>query len=682
MTKIEPQFIHCCYNNCIAYTGQYAEETECPHCEETRYITNTSKPRKHFVYIPLIDRLKLQYGNPIRAKVLTKYRENLLRREKGELADFFNGKLFSEFHVRELGLFEDPCDIALHMSLDGVQLTNMRNHEVTPVILINLNLPPEERYQVKNILGSLIIPGPKKPRDLDTFLRPLVDELLRLDEGVDAFDSYTKTPFRLKAWVTMVTGDGPALADAIGMKRPGNAFRPCRACEIKAERCGGNTYYVPHSNYNFGNPPLREDLRGMIRMVEEADSDEERKWTGISRSSILLELRSLHFPRSFPADIMHLVLQNIAPTLYKLWSRTKLPMDDRTNSNFTRESYHLDDASIAEVSAALVEARENIPTYLSHTPRRIDRHHNGYKAAEWEAWVKLFGIPLLDQRLDDSCVDNFRLLSCIYLLSTQFSLKHSDVDILDDLVIRFVRSYEELYYGHNPQRVSVCSVNIHYLLHLPSYIRDCGPARYWWQFPMERFCGILKPKARSKSQLNYSVSNELVIMEHLNHVQLSRLRSPTLPASYLVLMDNYEATLSSQQRLRLVREYEIINVRFYKRCKIREGFVVGSVKSQRRGDITRSSCKVCYSQPQQLQMGFGIVQYFIEAVDKYQQLHRLAWVQKLRDIDIDHSKRICSYGSEGGHCWIEAEQIQSLIGIIQEGGVKFIVTDVNLFDFR
>ena len=39
------------------------------------------------------------------------------------------------------------------------------------------------------------------------------------------------------------------------------------------------------------------------------------------------------------------------------------------------------------------------------------------------------------------------------------------------------------------QAPPVCSVNVHYLLHLPAYIRDCGPARYWWQFPMERFCG-------------------------------------------------------------------------------------------------------------------------------------------------------------------------------------------------
>jgi hypothetical protein len=681
MTEIKPQFIHCCYNNCIAYTGQYAEERNCPYCEEARYVENTSKPRKSFVHIPLIDRLKLQYRNPIRAKTLIEYRENLLQSAHvGELADFFSGKLFNEFHIHELGLFRDPHDIALHMSLDGVQLTNMGHHEVTPVIFVNLNLPPEERYQKKNILAGVVIPGLKKPRELDTFLRPLVDELLLLDKGVDAFDSYRMAPFQLKAWVMMVTGDGPALANAIGMKRPGNALRPCRTCEIKAEK-SRNTYYVPHSRYNFSNPPLRKDLRDLIKLVEVANSDEHRKLTGITRSSILLELRSLHFPQSFPADIMHLILLNIAPTLYSLWKRTKLHTDDRTNPNFVPKTYHFDDHSLTDISTALVGARQMIPTYLCHTPRRIDKHYKGYKAAEWEAWLKLLSIPLLDQRLHDDYVDNFRLLSRIYCLSTQSSLQHSDIDTLDDLVVHFVRSYEELYYGYDPQRLSVCSVNVHYLLHFPSYIRDCGPSCYWWQFPMKRFCGILKPKARSKSRLDSSVANWLVITEHLNHVQLSRLRPAPSPASYPTLMDEYKAELSSQQHLRLVREYgEITKLYFYKRSKIREDLIIGSTKSQRRGDITRSNSRVCYSRTEHSQVEFGIVQYFLKTVNRFQEIRRLAWIKKLENIDIDHAKRICSYGSEGGHCWIEVGWVRSLIGLIQDGGVKFIITDVNLFD--
>jgi Transposase family tnp2/Domain of unknown function (DUF4218) len=702
MTKINPRFIHCCFNNCLAFTGPYADESECPRCGETRYVDDVEatrnvegrrkprkpqprKPRKTFLYIPLIDRLKLQYRNATRAKALVGYRKSLLERQQAagqeELADFFDGNLFTSFHMGKLRLFQDPHDIALHMSLDGVQLTNLRHHEVTPVIFMNLNLPPEERYKVKNILAGLVIPGPKKPEDLDSFLRPLVDELLELDKGVDAWDGHSMTPFNLKAWVTMVTGDGPALADAIGMKRPGNALRPCRTCEIRAEM-GKTHYYVPHSNYNFESPPLRKRLRNTIKLVEDADSEDSKKLTGITRSSILLELRSLHFPRSFPADIMHLVLQNVAPTLYQLWTQKKLPIDKRSHPNFTPQAYHLGNASINEIGASMVGARKDLPTYLCHTPRRIDNHHKGFKAAEWEAWVKLFGVPLLDQRLDDSCVDNFRLLSCIYSLSTQLSLRDSEVDILDDLVVRFVQSYEDIYYHRDPQRISVCSVNVHYLLHFPMYIRDCGPARYWWQFPMERFCGILKPKARSKSQMNLSLANGLVTTECLNHLQLSRLGPTPPPTAYPILVAKYDGKLSPRQRSSLAEQYGRIDAAyFYKRCQIRDDLTIGSVKSQRRGDITRSSTRICYSRAEDSQMAFGIVKCFVEAKDRSHQIRKLAWIQKLEGINLGHAKRICTYRHKRGHCWIEAEQIRSLIGLVRDGGVKHIVTDIHLFDY-
>ena len=65
-------------------------------------------------------------------------------------------------------------------------------------------------------MASMVIPGPQKPKELDTFLQPLVEELKRLDRGVEAYDPNTGYTFDLKAWVMMVTGNSSAVADAIG----------------------------------------------------------------------------------------------------------------------------------------------------------------------------------------------------------------------------------------------------------------------------------------------------------------------------------------------------------------------------------------------------------------------------------------------------------------------------------
>ena len=689
LTGVKAQFIDCCRDNCIAFTGEYADKAECPYCQQDRFQDpDHKKPWKTALYIPLVPRLRLQYRNAARAEVLTGYRQSLEQSESGtEVRDFFDGKLFRDFHRRELGLFGDPHDVALHLSLDGVQLTNMSNYEVTPVIYINLNLPPQERYKVNNILAGMLIPGPKKPKVLDTFLRPLVDELLQLGNGVSAVDGRNCVEFRLRAWVTMVTGDGPALAEAIGMKRPGNAVRPCRTCMIRAEK-GSRIYYVPHSGYDFENPPLRSDVRRWIKLVEEGDSDDHRKETGITRSSILLELQSLHFTRSFPVDIMHLVLQNITPTLFKLWNRTKLAVDKSSHANFQVRRYHLDDEAVETISSALSDARANIPTYLGHAPRRIDNHHKGYKAAEWEAWLTLFGVPLLDQRLDDQCVDNFRILSRIYTIATQHSIALADVGVLDALVVQFVRSYEQIYLysgesNKDPQRLPVCSVNVHYLLHLPAYIRDCGPARYWWQFPMERFCGVIKPKARSKSRLGTSLANAIVLTERLNHAMFIGYSDDTAAQSlaYPALKGGYTARLAPYQRTRLERicgDVDLQDVRFYKRCRLRDDLTVGSAASKGRADISRSDSRICYT-GENNEMRFGAVHFFIQVVSTYEQVQQLAWISQLEDIDIDREKRVATFGREGSRTWVGVASIISLIGILKHENVNIIVTDVDLF---
>jgi hypothetical protein len=680
-TKIKPLLFDCCYNNCIAFTGVYSAATECPTCGEKRHRINTTRGRKRFAYIPIIDRLRLQYKNASQARLLSTYRHTVTESgNHGQLRDFFDGKLYREFHRQELKLFQDPRDIAFQMSLDGVQITNMRHHEVTPVILINLNLPPEERVKVDNILASMIIPGPKKPKDLDTFLRPLVDELKQLDSGVEALDANTGRTFMLRAWVTMVTGDGPAVAEVMGFKRPGNAFRPCRTCTIKGDMQGRGpgktTYYVPHTGYNFDNPSLRgHDLRETIDQVVSLGSPEISKQFGITRASILLELRSLHFPRSFPVDIMHCILLNITETLYKLWNGTKLPGLDG-------EAGFLDNPSIQAISDSLVSARGDIPTYLGHAPRRIDKHFKGFKAAEWEAWLKYYGTPLLDQRLGDDYVENFRQLSRIYSLATQYSIPESSVARLNDLVIDFVKTFEQLYYQQDPRRLPVCTINVHYLVHIPSHVEDCGPGRGYWQFPMERFCGIIKPMARSKSQLSVSLANGVIISELLHHARFTRETEPLRQDnSYPLLLDPFDAkelTPFSRQCLSDLAGGDNVRVECYKRCQLNQKLAVGSAKSQRGDDINRRNNRICYRASGQERFMFALVLHFAKVSGTQERY--LAWVRLYDGIDIDRARGVASFDCEGSYCWIEVDWILSLFGVIRDGRVNFIVTDVNLYD--
>ena len=75
----------------------------------------------------------------------------------------------------------------------------MRYYKVIPIILINLNLLPDERYKTENIIASIIIPGLRSLRELDTFLRPLIDKLKELDRSIKLFNINIGTRFVLRA---------------------------------------------------------------------------------------------------------------------------------------------------------------------------------------------------------------------------------------------------------------------------------------------------------------------------------------------------------------------------------------------------------------------------------------------------------------------------------------------------
>jgi NTP pyrophosphatase (non-canonical NTP hydrolase) len=84
-----------------------------------------------------------------------------------------------------------------------------------------------------------VIPGPKQCKDLNSFLIPLIEELLELAEGVesskvacDADDDNEAEAggrFWLRAFLILLFGDIPAVAKLLAMKGH-NAVVPCRAC--------------------------------------------------------------------------------------------------------------------------------------------------------------------------------------------------------------------------------------------------------------------------------------------------------------------------------------------------------------------------------------------------------------------------------------------------------------------
>jgi len=239
LTGITHVRILCCRNSCIAYTGVYADLENCPLCNEPRRNRRGVTIRT-FDLIPITHRLRLQFANPARAKALREYPQSLQENTWDGVRDYWDGELHKE-HKRK-GFFADHRDIALSFSTDGLQLFTVGTDCVWPLLLVNLNLKPEERFKKHNLLLCGIIPGPNNPKDIHSFLRPIVDELKALATGIEnVYDAYAKETFTMRSHLILVTADLPAIAKTMGISGHGS-YNHCRFCTIQGIYSSSHIY--------------------------------------------------------------------------------------------------------------------------------------------------------------------------------------------------------------------------------------------------------------------------------------------------------------------------------------------------------------------------------------------------------------------------------------------------------
>jgi hypothetical protein len=102
-------------------------------------------------------------------------------------------------------------DIVLMFSVDGAQLYKFKASNCWVAIWIIFDCSPDSRYKKKYVLPACIIPGPKKPHNLDS-LFPGFHHLAALqNEGLKIWDASRNITFMSYPFFTLGTADGPGL---------------------------------------------------------------------------------------------------------------------------------------------------------------------------------------------------------------------------------------------------------------------------------------------------------------------------------------------------------------------------------------------------------------------------------------------------------------------------------------
>ena len=84
-------------------------------------------------------------------------------------------------------------DTVLMLSINGAQLYKGKTSTTWIYIWIPLDLTPDKRYMIQNILLGGVIPGPEAPGDIDSFLFPSLAHLSALQkEGLPIWDTFSR----------------------------------------------------------------------------------------------------------------------------------------------------------------------------------------------------------------------------------------------------------------------------------------------------------------------------------------------------------------------------------------------------------------------------------------------------------------------------------------------------------
>lgn len=466
LAGFEPRSYDMCINSCISYAPEsYRNRNDCPFCSQPRRDKN-GVARKEYKYNPITPRLRARQAHPVQADTM-QYRARHSR-TPGRTTDYLDSSHYRNLLTKRVEVdgkklshnhFSDHRDIALALSTDGFAPFKNRNGVTCwPIILFILNLPPDLRCLLEHILCVAEIPGPKKPKDWDSFLWPLLEELVELAHGVRAFDGLSQMLFALHAYLIFAFGDMPAVAMMMRMLGH-NSIHPCRCCYISGVRIPDKpkvtTHYVPldRSNhpsnpqpavYNPAELPMRDhasflrDARKVLSAKTKAGRQRLEKKTGIKGIPALSTLSSISLSDSFPHDTMHLFFENIIPMLVQLWTgmyKDGFPKDDDfvlapTVWDAVTEAGH---AATHTIPSAFGAAMPNIKTQRSHMT-----------AESWNFWATYIGPVVLRRRFKrEVYYRHFVALARLIKKCLQYEYTDSDIDEIERGFIEWVQDFEK-----------------------------------------------------------------------------------------------------------------------------------------------------------------------------------------------------------------------------------------------
>lgn len=543
-TGVEPIIHDMCSQSCMAYTGPYATLEHCTVCGTSRWdqakLAASNGRRKvaaqNFSTIPLAPQLQALYRNPDSAcdmRYLHERTQEVLTelRATGTIPVIDDIVMGWDYLTAVIDGDIKEGDIALMVSLDGAQLYESKESDCWIYMWVVLNLSPNKRYRKVHVRPGGFIPGPNKPKNVDSFLFVGMHHLAAIqNEGLTVWDASRDATFISDIHLIFTTADGPGLVYWDGMVGH-SGKNGCRIyCGVQGRRKTRGTRYYPallkptdHSVIGSNHPDIdvfkiplggsddyETNLKRLITSPNQRQFDLRKTETGITKPPLILGLspsRSLGVPFCMTTDIMHLAA-NLSDLLLSLWRGT-LDCGPSDNVETWDWAVFRDEGTWTIHGAAVENAGPYLPTSFDRKPRNISEKLNtGYKT--WEFQLYMFGLApaLLYDILPRKYWSNYCQLVRGFQLMCQYRITAQELVHAQALLCCWERDFELLYYRRREDRIHFIRPCVHQTNHLVSETVRKGPSICYAQWTMERTIGNLGQEIRQPSNPFANLSQE------------------------------------------------------------------------------------------------------------------------------------------------------------------------------
>ena len=431
------------------------------------------------------------------------------------------------------------------LSIDGAQLYRNKKSDCWIYIWIILDIAPDKRYKIRNIIPGGVIPGPGKPKYLDSFLFPGLAHVSAIQkEGLHLWDGFNRMAVLSLIFVLL------ALADAVGMAEVSGSVghhgkKGCRLlCELVGRnKLNGSHYYpvllrpdgVDHDTCNHPDidienlPPVdpenyRLNLDFVLASPSEAIYRQRRLQTGIRKATIFDGLdRILSPPTCFPGDIMHQPVINLTALMFELWCDQRGEGCRKGDPDGVWPWAVLTGDVWVAHGKVVADAARYFPHSFDRTPRNpAEKLSSGYKA--WELLFYFYGLGpgLFYGILPEPYYRHYCKLVVAIRIIYQRGIAFQQLELAHKDLLEWVFEFEHLYCQRKPERLHFVRQCVHSLTHLGPETHRLGPPSLYAQWTMERIIGIFGSLIKQPSNPFANLTEQAKKVAEINAITAMR----------------------------------------------------------------------------------------------------------------------------------------------------------------